>query len=291
MSKPTKNNMVKSQAGRRLTRLASARLTDEASALEQALEQASKKQKLSKKRVITKSPELTDNVSIDENNDYETLLSEVQVPESQLEIQQLTTDKMNEKSEYSMGELNILDKQPSQISIPIKLPKVELKKLTENSRLEDVDSWLDQLEQWCMRYQVSNLHNIAVEWAWANARVEPSDVPLSEFTFQEVHPLARSTIEEMLIPVILMALPPSILLKLKTKRRRLHIIYREILRMVRQLAARWNWQRKECCKDRTRADKRSVIWREPVAQDMKNVKENAAIAQANAEDRVEMIEG
>eukprot|EP01068_Selenidium_serpulae_P018511 Selendium_serpulae@DN6463_c0_g1_i6.p1 len=98
--------------------------------------------------------------------------------------------------------------------MPCKLPKVELKKLAENSKIEEIDSWLDQTEEWCMRYGLSVLHTSAADWAWANARVEPTDVPLDHTNFNLQEPAF------------------NIRRKLKNKPRRLHIIYRELLRTV-----------------------------------------------------------
>eukprot|EP01068_Selenidium_serpulae_P014103 Selendium_serpulae@DN6053_c0_g3_i3.p1 len=49
------------------------------------------------------------------------------------------------------------------------LPKLELTKLEAHPNMDDAEKWLDEVEQWAMRYRAWRVHDLALEWAWSHA--------------------------------------------------------------------------------------------------------------------------
>eukprot|EP01068_Selenidium_serpulae_P018510 Selendium_serpulae@DN6463_c0_g1_i12.p1 len=226
MSNPILNHMVKSQDNPRLTKRQQAMITPQPIEPEVATTRTSKKLK----RVLKNKKETETEQIVDPNRQSSSFMEDVEHVDSLDEQKSL-----NVETEQVVHAEHVVDNthatQPILIAsleqaitnalrptlpsdMPCKLPKVELKKLAENSKIEEIDSWLDQTEEWCMRYGLSVLHTSAADWAWANARVEPTDVPLDHTNFNLQEPAF------------------NIRRKLKNKPRRLHIIYRELLRTV-----------------------------------------------------------
>eukprot|EP01068_Selenidium_serpulae_P020256 Selendium_serpulae@DN8151_c0_g1_i1.p1 len=85
----------------------------------------------------------------------------------------VSTPDHNLKSEHSDNKIGQPeDNRPTQPRPSIEWiqpPNLELRKLEEGSTIEEVESWLQHVGYWLMRYGETVTHKTATEWAWQNA--------------------------------------------------------------------------------------------------------------------------
>eukprot|EP01068_Selenidium_serpulae_P018509 Selendium_serpulae@DN6463_c0_g1_i11.p1 len=154
MSNPILNHMVKSQDNPRLTKRQQAMITPQPIEPEVATTRTSKKLK----RVLKNKKETETEQIVDPNRQSSSFMEDVEHVDSLDEQKSL-----NVETEQVVHAEHVVDNthatQPILIAsleqaitnalrptlpsdMPCKLPKVELKKLAENSKIEEIDSWL-----------------------------------------------------------------------------------------------------------------------------------------------------